>query len=225
MTTVAFDFPVTVESVVKCRENGPLIAAAAILWMRPDDLVVDVTYGLGNFWTVYRPDNLVAHDLHTVDGVDFRHLPELDATVDVVVFDPPYIPQGGRETSTRQDMLDRYGLVEVPKTRRELDALIRAGIAEAKRVLRPRTGRLLVKCMDYVNGGEYRTGRHNVVAAALELGMTQVDEFVHHSGTGPQPPRDRQLHSRRSHSFLCVFENRTTTARPIDHKETGDSDG
>jgi hypothetical protein len=86
----AFVLPGTVQSVVKARTNGPLIAAVAVLWIRDGDRVLDVTYGRGNFWTKFRPEHLTTHDL-TLDGVDFRHLPEDDNSVDVVVFDPPYI--------------------------------------------------------------------------------------------------------------------------------------
>lgn len=67
-------------------------------------------------------------------------------------------------------------------------------------------GRLLVKCMDYISSGAYQPGRHKVVVRATEVGLRQVDEFVHHSGLGPQPRRDLQYHSRRAHSFLCVFQ-------------------
>lgn len=210
-----------VESVVRARENGPLIAAAAALWIGPDDVVVDTTYGRGKFWTKYRPPALIAHDL-IVDGIDFRELPEADETVDVVVFDPPYIPQGGRETSTVPEFLDRYGLVTVPKTAPELDAYVAAGIREAYRVLRPK-GRLMVKCMDYVNGGEFIPARHRIVCAALEAGFDQVDEFVHHSGTGPQPLGRRQQHSRRTHTFLCVFQ-RPSSRRAIRRAQLHASD-
>lgn len=200
----SMDMPATVQSVVRCQENGPLLAAAAQLWIGELDSVLDVTYGRGRFWTKVRPLGLVAHDIH-LDNVDFRHLPEGDATVDVVVFDPPYIAQGGRDTSTVPDFLDAYGLDDVPSTVRELETLIAQGMAEALRVLKPR-GRLMVKCMDYVNGGRLVLGHHFVVTTALALGMDQVDEFIHSSGTGPQPPRERQMHSRRAHSFLCVFQ-------------------
>lgn len=199
----------SVESVIKVRTNALLIEHVAPLWIRPDDLVIDTTYGLGGFWRLYRPASLICHDL-ILDGVDFRHLPEPDNCADVVVFDPPYIPQGGRKTSTVPDMLNRFGLMDVPTTVRGMNELNALGMAEASRVLKPR-GLLFVKCMDYVNSGKYNSGRHSTVSAALDLDMEQVDEFVHHSGTGPQPkferngcPR-RQVHSRRAHSFLCVF--------------------
>lgn len=202
----------SVESVVKSRYNGPLIRAAAELWIEPTDLVVDVTYGKGNFWTEFQPARFVKHDLHTLDGVDFRALPEADDSCDVIVFDPPYIPQGGRETSGMPDFLARYGLMTVPSTNAALRVLIGAGIVEAARVLRP-GGRLMVKCMDYINGSAYQAMRHFVVATALEDGLVQVDEFVHHSGLGAQPAGRRQLHSRRAHSYLCVFQKPKTRKR------------
>ena len=200
---LALDWTGTVQSVVRSQRNGPLIRAAAVLWIAAGDVVVDVTYGRGGFWTDYRPATLIAHDIAT-DGVDFRRLPEHDGTVDVVVFDPPYIAQGGRDTSTVPDFLDRYGLTCAPTTTAGIFELVAAGMAEAARVLAP-GGRLLVKCMDYVNGGELVLGHHHVVTTALALGLSQVDELVHVSGTGPQPEGRSQQHSRRAHTFLCVF--------------------
>jgi hypothetical protein len=69
----------------------------------------------------------------------------------------------------------------------------------------------MVKVGDYVSSGKLVLGHHHVVEFGLNLGLEQVDEFVHASGTGPQPtvnldgsPR-LQVHSRRAHSFLVVF--------------------
>jgi hypothetical protein len=194
-----------VQSVITAKTNGTVIATAAELWIRRDDVVVDVTYGRGSFWSIYRPEHLVAHDV-TVDGVDFRQLPEDDGSVDVVVFDPPYTYKGGRHTSTIPDFDSRYGLRDAPRTLDEFEDQIARGLTEARRIMRPDGGRLLVKCMDQISSGRFVTGHHNVVAQCLALGLEQLDEFVHVRGLGPQPSGRRQVHSRRAHSFLCVFE-------------------
>ncbi len=209
---LAFDggMPYTVESVVRSRTNGPLIAAAAALWIKEDDRVLDVTYGRGLFWTLYRPEHFTTHDL-AIDGVDFRDLPEDDCSFDVVVFDPPYVSRGGLRTSTITSYIDRYGLDSidgpdaVSGSLDNLIDLIEGGMGEAYRVLAPK-GRLLVKCMDFVAGGGYQSMRHRVVDYAFGLDLKQVDEFVHHSGIGPQPSGRTQRTSRRAHSFLCVFQ-------------------
>lgn len=199
-----------VVSVVKAQKNGPLIAEAARLWIEPGTTVLDVTYGRGNFWTdfrpgIHQPGELIAHDLITLDGVDFRKLPEDDDSIDVVVFDPPYVAPGGRKTSGIQEMHDRFGMAGTPKNPDLLFDYIAKGHAECARVVKPK-GIVLVKCMDYVWGGKLRLGRHHAVTSMMENGLIQVDEFVHVSGTGPQPKGRVQRHSRRAHSFLCVFQ-------------------
>lgn len=76
-------------------DNGEMIRDVVELgYIVPDsDTVLDVTYGLGNWWTCVRPSQLLTHDL-ALDGVDFRHLPEPDSSVDVVVFDLAVRPPG-----------------------------------------------------------------------------------------------------------------------------------
>lgn len=196
-------------SATRWNTNGDLIADVARLgYIRPADVVLDATYGRGNWWTRYRPDQLIAHDART-DGVDFRQLPEADATINVVALDPPYIAQGGRRTSTTPDFLDRFGLVTVPRTPRAVDELIRAGITEAARVLTP-AGILLLKSMNYVTGGRYHPGAYNALDAAHNAGLRLIDELIHLRAPGPQPTRARQLHARRNYSMLFVFQKPRT---------------
>jgi DNA modification methylase len=188
--------------------NGQLIADVSRLGYLPAGAVVlDPTYGRGRWWTDYRPDHLIAHDLR-LDGVDFRRLPESAASVDVVAFDPPYIAQGGRSTSTLastgNDFLDRYGLHDVPSTVDAITDMIGSAAAEFHRVLRPR-GLLLVKCMNYVNGGRYRQAAYDILATVDHHGFDLIDELVHLRRPGPQPRRDRQMHARRNYSLLFVF--------------------
>lgn len=180
--------------------------------------VLDPTYGKGNWWKSWRPDELVTHDLRT-DGVDFRDLPA-DGLFNAVTFDPPYIPQGGRATSTLHKngqavgFLDRYGLHDAPRTNDDLRRLIADGMAEFRRHLAPR-GVVVVKCMSYVNGGRLRFMPRWVANDAEALGYLQIDELIHLRHPGPQPHREHPRHLRRNYSMLLVFRWMGSSVAPM----------
>lgn len=207
----------SVNSVYVGRRNDGLIAEAAKLWIRPADEVLDLTFGLGRFWTKCQPDLFLSSDLYqpgTDLAFDYERLPVwLVEWCDVIVLDPPYISTGSKTKTTVPEMYRRFGLANAgaPKRPADVKAKFTAGIDGSARALRP-GGRLLVKCCDYVESGRRHWIHQHAVSAASAAGLVQVDEFVHHSGPGPQPalnldgtPR-RQVHSRRVHSFLCVFQ-------------------
>jgi len=175
--------------------------------------VLDVTYGEGGWWKRFKPDELAAHDLDPAkgDGVDFRALPELDSSVDTVCFDPPYTPAGGLETSTTgyrrpggKDFRRRYGLNTESTAWADLEALIAAGLTECARVARRW---VLVKCMDFVDGGTFRLGHLSVIDHARRLGLGDPwDLIVHHGGSGPGGHNIFDVkRARRHHSYLLVF--------------------
>ena len=88
--------------------NATLIAKVAKIWVLPDDRGMDVTWGQGRWKTDqhHRPDRFVKHDLYTLDGVDFRHLPEAGRSVDAIWYDPPYTDVGSRKNSVLGDMYE-----------------------------------------------------------------------------------------------------------------------
>jgi hypothetical protein len=183
--------------------NADLMVAVAPFYLQ--GAVCDVTYGMGGWWQRLRPENLVAHDLDPEkgDGVDFTALPEPDNTYDAVVFDPPYIPQGGYETSTAPQFVDRFGLTSI--SRADLWELIGGGMAESVRVLKP-AGFLLIKCMDFVNGGQFHLGHRRVLDIADTLGLRCHDLIVHSTGSGPGGHNIFDpIRARRAHSYLLVF--------------------
>jgi hypothetical protein len=193
-----------VPSVVR-GSNGVLIAAVAQLGYlgQPDDIVLDTTYGRGLWWTRYRPEYLVA-----LQG-DFRDMDYDTDSIPVVCYDPPYISTGNRETSSVDNLYDRYGLGGL-KGWRAIRELIDDGLQECWRVLRPR-GYLLVKCMDYVESGRKVWNTFHVAHQGHELGLELVDRFHHLTGGGPQPttnldgsPRE-QKRAREVASMLLVF--------------------
>lgn len=187
--------------------NDLLIAAAARLHIRDSATVLDCTWGKGNFWR--RADTarfrLIGTDLNApaMARADFRALPFRDASLDVVVLDPPYIQDSAQPRVVHQ----RYRNAETtPKfSHSAILDLYRAGMAEGRRVLRP-GGQLWVKCQDTVDGRRQRWNGIAVHQIALSLGLCPLDMFVL---VNPTPPGRRfgtaQMHARRNHSYLWIF--------------------
>lgn len=200
-----------VMAAITCRTNGELIANVSQLYpLGP--VVLDPTYGRGKWWTRYQPEHLLIHDVE-IDKVDFRNLPEGDCTVDAVAFDPPYLPQGGRSSSTEPDFLDRFGLVDAPTSPAKLRALIADGLGECFRVVKP-GGLVLHKCMNYVSGGRHRPQVHWSITDALECGFWIETQFVHVSGTGPQPKNNRDGTARKVASPRANYSTLLVLRRP-----------
>ena len=180
-------------------------------YLNPDDVTLDPTFGRGTWWSRWKPDVLISHDLR-LDGVDFRHLPEVDESIDVVAFDPPYVPQGGT-TFTGSKMTedrDRYGLEDGPTSLPELEDLIFGGMGEALRVLR-RGGRLLVKCQSFRHGRVFRPMPTRIVNHAETIGFRILDEMIHLRRPGPISVETRR--PRRNHSTLLIFEKPRSPSR------------
>jgi hypothetical protein len=201
--------------------NGDLVADVARLgYLRPDDRVLDPTFGRGVWWKRWRPEGLVTHDLK-IDGVDFRALPHDDASFDAVAFDPPYVSTGGRSSSGMGDMYDRFGIDAAPRTPALLQEMIDAGLEECVRVCRPyaprghANGIILVKCQDYISSGRLWAGTHRTLSHALDLELELVDRFERtQPNPRPQPANrvngkpTQQVHARRNLSTLFVLRRR-----------------
>lgn len=190
--------------------NADLMAAVAPFYLTGS--VCDVTYGDGAWWTRFKPDEFVAHDLYKLDGVDFRALPEDANTYDTVCYDPPYTLSGGESTGTIADegFQARYG-IGIGRLKhnsaRSFERLLSVGLAEVTRVARRF---VLVKCMEFAQGGGSDGGFKDMPYLMRrwgeDLGLRTYDVIVHHTGSGPgghnifDPKR-----ARRHHSYLLVF--------------------
>lgn len=197
------------------RTNAELIAAVCdrLGYIRPDDAVLDMTYGRGVWWKKWRPHQLVTNDLNAdvpaMFHEDFRSMHFEPATFDAIAFDPPYSAAGGAATSTIPGYLERYG--RVPSTPAEIQDQANDGLTEAHRLVRP-GGIVLTKCQSYVWSGRLYLGAHHTLAHALDVGF-EVCEILQHTGKGrPQPVRHLadgsvapQRHARQNYSSLYVL--------------------
>ena len=187
------------------RTNAELIAdCAKIGYLKKDDMVADVTYGLGRFWDAWSPDILLASDLDPVKSpcglsVDFTDLPFADNELDVVVFDPPYRFAGTAKLSSDAG----YGIGAYMPTAERMD-MIFAGVAEAARVTRP-GGKVLTKCQDQVVSGKVVFQTLEIAEFAAFHRLDLID-MLHVASYRPQPAGTTQWHARRDYSTLLVFE-------------------
>lgn len=201
--------PVT---TVTFGSNDQLIAEVASLYLADGDVLADVTYSSGRFWKKVDLSRyqFLASDLMPPAGssaiaADFRALPYAAGSVDALVFDPPYIHSPGKGMlNTRYNGLATTDMI----TYAEIIGLYRDGMTEAARVLRD-GGQMWVKCKDTLASERQRWSHITVYELAQELGLYARDLFL----LVPPAPSSittgrwaRQIHARKVHSYLWIFE-------------------
>ncbi len=190
--------------------NDILLNEISKLYFNPGDKIADVTYGNGAFWKMMDMSNYNFHpsDLVTVPGAsyDFTDLPYGDSSFDVVVFDPPYIPFPRKNTRHYEscyrntETTDKFNQDDIME-------LYRAGIVEAKRILKPK-GLLLVKCKDIKVGTKQRWAHIEINTMADKIGLTSIDLFVLTPFSTPIiNPKLNQRSARKNHSYMWLFKN------------------
>lgn len=194
------------------RTNAELIEQCAELgYLRAEWLTLDPTWGSGKFWTKWRPDWIVGSDLDPAlspIGVsrDFRDLPyrtDGQSGIEAVVLDPPYKLNGTSTGKGPATSDESYGVHGPNVSWQDRHELIRDGISECVRVLKPK-GMLLVKVQDQVCSGAKRWQTREFADHAESLGCRLVD-MLHLPGGRKQPEGRRQVHSRQNYSTMLIL--------------------
>lgn len=183
--------------------NADMIADVAQLgYLRAEWRTLDPTWGLGTWWTTWRPDRLVGGDLDptkspTGRSVDATCLPYGTSSFDAVVLDPPYKLNG-----TPTDAVDeRYGVGGLYTAAVGRHRLMADMLTEAARVA---SRVVLMKCQDQVCSGRVHWQTDLMTAHAATAGLVKVDALLFPSYR-PQPSGRSQQHARRNYSTLLVF--------------------
>ncbi len=174
---------------------------------RPMD-ILDATVNGGRFWKgskrkVIGMDINAAHKPAVVG--DNRKMPFKDECFDVVVYDPPHIPNQGQDRS--KDFTTRFGLVEksLKNNGYNFSHTFPPFMAEAFRVLR-QEGILLCKITDYVHGHRYQWAHVDLILAGKAAGFCPCDCIVKvRNGPIIDPKWKIAHHARRQHCFWLVF--------------------
>lgn len=170
--------------------------------------ILDATVNGGRFWRgstrpVIGMDIELRHQPNLVG--DNTRMPFRDGAFDVVVYDPPHVPNQGKDN--QKDFNVRFGLVL--KSSKE-DGYSFAHtyppfVHEAYRILRPE-GLLLCKIADYIHNHRYHWAHVDLIQAASSAGFQPCDCIVKiRKGPIIDPKWNVAHHSRRQHCYWLVF--------------------
>jgi hypothetical protein len=171
--------------------------------------ILDATVNRGRFWRgskrsitgldinpEYEPDVVGDNtDMHFFKNGEF----------DVVVYDPPHIPNQGKDNE--KDFNERFGLVlKSPKENGyTFSYTFPLFLREAFRVLKDE-GMLLCKIADYVHHHRYQWAHVDFINAAKTTGFTPCDCIVKiRKGPIIDPKWKNAHHSRRQHCYWLIF--------------------
>ena len=184
------------------------------LYVAPQSVIADVTYGRGVFWRNVPEDRYAVLPTDIQQGVDCRDLPYENGGIDCVVLDPPYMHTPGGTAHTVHSAFERHyrnngtGNNTARKYHEAVLALYEDAGVEAYRVLRER-GVLIVKCQDEVCSNRQRFTHVEVMQAYERIGFVTEDLFVVVRQNRPGVSRTvRQVHARKNHSYFLVFWKR-----------------
>lgn len=170
--------------------------------------ILDATVNAGRFWVgSSRP--VIGLDIdprHKPDVVgDNTAMPFVDASFDVVVYDPPHVPNQGRDRT--KDFTTRFGLVgkATPQQGYNFTHTFPPFVREAYRVLRP-SGVMFAKLTDYVHGHRFQWAHVEFLQAARAIGFTACDCVVKvRKGPITDPRWKTAHHARRHHCYWLVL--------------------
>jgi len=175
---------------------------------RSPEKILDATVNGGRFWRdSKRPVIGMDIDFHHKPAIvgDNTMMPFPDSSFDVVVYDPPHIPNQGKDKL--KDFNTRFGLVlrSSKENRYTFSHTFPPFLLEAYRVLQTE-GILLAKITDYVHHHRYQWAHIELVNAASIVGFQPCDCIVKiRKGPIIDPKWKKAHHSRRHHCYWLVF--------------------
>jgi len=170
--------------------------------------ILDATVNGGRFWRGTKR-KIIGLDIEPCYKpsviADNTQMPFKGDFFDVVVYDPPHIPNQGRDQ--QKDFNARFGLGS--RSPKEMGYTFSHTfppfVQEAYRILKPE-GVLLCKITDYVHHHRYQWAHVELILAARKVGFQPCDCIVKiRKGPIIDPKWKTAHHSRRQHCYWLVF--------------------
>ena len=170
--------------------------------------ILDATINGGRFWRESKRPviGLDVERRHRPNVVgDNAQMPFRSEAFEVVVYDPPHIPNQGKDNL--KDFNTRFGLVlRSPKEEGyNFSHMFPPFVSEAFRVLKPE-GILFCKITDYIHHHRYQWAHLELIHAAQKVGFRPCDCIIKvREGPIVDPKWKTAHHSRRHHCYWLIF--------------------
>lgn len=208
---------------VRHGTTGACIKDIMQLHFSQAEIVADLTWGKGRFWHWPRRDKsegevrlprVIGLEIERLPGLeiqsDYRHIPLKDQSVDVAVFDPPFIFTRGvrRISGTKRGFLGSEGVEQIgsPKNSEELRSHTRKVFNEAHRIAR---NGMVLKGQDLVTGQDVNWWAYQTMYD-IEYwhGLLPYDMLIQVSPAArlKDPRWKNQYHFRRRHVLYLVYK-------------------
>ena len=175
---------------------------------RPPNLILDATMNAGRFWRG-STRGVIGLDIEPrfrpAILADNTHLPLASAALDAIIYDPPHVPNQGRDK--QKDFNSRFGLVVKSSraTGYNFSHTFLPFVREAYRVLAPE-GVLFCKITDYVHNHRLQWAHVDFITAACEAGFIPCDCIIKiRKGPIIDPKWQVAHHARRRHAYWLIF--------------------
>jgi len=156
--------------------------------------------------TYYDRDSLMNPDF----VVEWNNMPDADGSVDVLVYDPPHLPDAAASPKSLARYGRDYGLGKGIKAD-NVGELHAPFLAEARRVLK-HDGLIFAKIKDYVHNHRYQWNLELFNTAVRGAGMTPCDLIIKRDPCGGNLKSGRWQkahHAKNTHCYWIVVRNST----------------
>ena len=193
-------------------DQSEIIKNILLLHTRQQYIDLDATYSKGVFYKntciqepKYKFDiNPLSQDV--IKG-DSRCLPLADESIEVEMFDPPFLATTGKSLLQEDNsniINKRFG---VYRNEKELHQFYIDSMKEAYRVLKP-NGILIFKCQDKISSGKQYMSHYFIIQEAIKLGFYPKDLFVllAKNRIVADWQLKNQKNARKFHSYFLVLQ-------------------
>lgn len=183
-------------------------------------LILDVTYNSGKMWKGLDLE-VTKCDINKhfpIDvNCDFLFLPFKPNTFDVIVFDPPHLPNCSDTKTSNKQFVDNYGLNNIGCSYREgknVSGYFVPFLLQAMPVLTT-NGILLCKICDLINCSQYQWQHVDFINAVRDLGYIACDMVIKSRKSKLISGKWKQVkHFRKNHSYWIIVRKGKKCYRP-----------